>query len=413
MRLRRSTSVGRVLTLVAIAASASGCDLLAGIDQGTLVADQGDTGLSDAAKRTDAPKDAGTARDARHDAPTLAEAGETGAPEAGSDAGSVDAGVLDATVVHDTGAHDVVTVDVVVATDAGGGVSVAGEPCTGSGAVACGGHASTQVLECQSGKWTPVTPCPAGDLCDSRTGQCATEIVGCVGRSPGDEVCSPDDTATMECGIDLVTATTTPCGIHQACMATGSSATCACSAASNPACAGVTSTRGICSSGNTQAIVCMVDAQGCAYAADTMDCGGGACYLTGATSSCCQDECSTVDQYCANGAAYQSCSINNTTGCKVLSSQTCSGATPACLSGGVCGCTAGAGECGGVSRGANCVSNHAPAGGTICGCVTNGDCFNLGCCGSNNAGDVSTDNQCYANGETVDGYTCNSSTWKP
>jgi hypothetical protein len=422
MRSRRNSSLGRLLTMGASLACFAGCTLLAGIDSGTLVDGGVDAAPPDVARREDAPsaKDTGTARDARHDVTALPDADKTpeaggaeaGTPEARApETGPVDA--ADAHVGHDSGVHDAPTRDALATDAASGGVAVAGTSCTANGVFACGGHASTQVLQCDDGEWTASSTCPENDLCDSTTGQCAAEVAGCIGLSPADTYCSTDSTTVMQCGVDLVTATpVTTCGEHQACTASGDSATCTCVAPSYPSCNGLTATQGVCSSDHTEAITCTVDAQGCVYGSAVNDCGGGSCYVSAGLSYCCQNACATVEQYCINGATYQICSLDPTTGCNVLSpAMSCTGATPACLTGGACGCTVGAGECGGVARGANCVTNFNPPGGTICGCVTNGDCAGGGCCGSNNPNDGVDDNQCYANGSTLDGYTCSNNAW--
>ena len=116
---------------------------------------------------------------------------------------------------------------------------VLGASCASPGALACNGHAQKLVLVCDanSSAWAALQSCDGQKLCDSRSGSCQDPAALCVGKAPGDKVCEAG--ASVECGPDLVTASTTACPF--ACAAGSCVGSCApgtrrCAAATPEAC---------------------------------------------------------------------------------------------------------------------------------------------------------------------------------
>jgi formylglycine-generating enzyme required for sulfatase activity len=94
-------------------------------------------------------------------------------------------------------------------------IAVLGEPCSTVGELACAGHAQKLVLICdpKSHTWTGLQSCSGKQLCDSspgtNQGSCQDPVPVCIGQKPGARVC--DANRQVECGPDLLTATTTDC----------------------------------------------------------------------------------------------------------------------------------------------------------------------------------------------------------
>ena len=84
----------------------------------------------------------------------------------------------------------------------------AAEPCAVAGERRCHGAAQALVSECVAGQWLS-SECPAGTLCDSRDGQCASIVPGCETLAPGSAFCQ--GTVRRVCGTDLVTSNDVPC----------------------------------------------------------------------------------------------------------------------------------------------------------------------------------------------------------
>ncbi len=98
---------------------------------------------------------------------------------------------------------------------AGGAVGTIGAACGTPSALACAGHAQKLALVCDpgSGKWTALQSCSGQQLCDTRVGatqgSCQEPAPPCLGKAPGDKVCQTG--ASVECGPDLLTTSTTAC----------------------------------------------------------------------------------------------------------------------------------------------------------------------------------------------------------
>jgi formylglycine-generating enzyme len=154
-----------------------------------------------------------------------------------------------------------------------GTVGVVGEPCAPNSALGCSGHAKKGQLICEHGEWKnngtcsgssncdtsdaaagscqpiltdcegaevgdPTTACSDnvpqvcgvdlttledGAACDSDQacvdGECLPIVPECLGKTPGDQVCSEDGTKILECGTDLVdTDVVDPCGPGSVCV---------------------------------------------------------------------------------------------------------------------------------------------------------------------------------------------------
>ena len=90
-----------------------------------------------------------------------------------------------------------------------GGEAGAEEPvlfgaCSTLRKTACDGHATAQRLACDGSKWLAGPTCSAGQLCDSRTGDCAKIVPECADAASGASACRGD--TLLLCGVDLVTA---------------------------------------------------------------------------------------------------------------------------------------------------------------------------------------------------------------
>ncbi|HET7543524.1 MAG TPA: DUF4215 domain-containing protein [Polyangiaceae bacterium] len=90
-----------------------------------------------------------------------------------------------------------------------GGEGGAEEPilfgaCSTLRQIACSGHASAERLACDGSKWLAGPTCAAGQLCDSRTGECAKIVPDCADAAPGQIVCRGDK--LLSCGVDLISA---------------------------------------------------------------------------------------------------------------------------------------------------------------------------------------------------------------
>jgi cysteine-rich repeat protein len=84
-----------------------------------------------------------------------------------------------------------------------------GQPCAGSGTLACNGNNQKQTLICQSGKWSAFTVCDDAQNCDTTDGVCTDIAPDCASQPPGYAWCAGDQ--RMACGPDRVTVTTTAC----------------------------------------------------------------------------------------------------------------------------------------------------------------------------------------------------------
>ena len=117
---------------------------------------------------------------------------------------------------------------------------VLGGSCSTEGATFCAGQAQSFQLSCQSGVWTLVSDCSAGENCDTSPGPtqgtCQPIVAACASAAAGDLVCL--GSSIVKCGPDLVTTT-----VMETCG--GSSSACfdgACGAP--PSCASLASSCG-------------------------------------------------------------------------------------------------------------------------------------------------------------------------
>lgn len=145
-------------------------------------------------------------------------AGSSTKPAGGADAGSPD----QSPAVGGTSAAGAPT-----STDGGAGaddsgIAEPGKSCDPPGKYACVTHASQERLACDaSGKWVATDDCPQGSFCDTEAGpgqgRCRATVPACIGKEPGARACAPNQRSVVECGPDLVTASTTPCALQGAC----------------------------------------------------------------------------------------------------------------------------------------------------------------------------------------------------
>ena len=96
-----------------------------------------------------------------------------------------------------------------------GGAPPVGSPCTMEAAIRCEGSAQLARSVCTAGVWAAAESCTGGQLCDRGTGECKDVVAACVGRQPGEAVCT-GVTRTV-CGPDLVSSTSKACTTAQHC----------------------------------------------------------------------------------------------------------------------------------------------------------------------------------------------------
>jgi cysteine-rich repeat protein len=106
--------------------------------------------------------------------------------------------------------------------EGGDGVPLIDAPCSENGALACQGPAQRLALLCRKGAWVPNVTCAVDENCDQPTGACAKIVPACRERAPGEVFCDGD--TLVECGMDLVSSTETPC--DGVCSTTESVAAC-------------------------------------------------------------------------------------------------------------------------------------------------------------------------------------------
>lgn len=392
----------RVIPFAISLAALGGCTAILG----DFTATTGDGG-ADAASRDAAvdARDGGTSS-RRHDASTRSDAhGEDATP--GSDgARRTDAGP-DAPSPHDGGAQDAGNVDAghVGATDAGAGIATEGTPCSSPGTYACTGHNAAGVLVCTNGSWAfaASSPCPGGENCDSRHGNCAPIVAACANLEPGQTFCS-DGGTVAECGINLVTTSVKQaCSAHQSCTEAGGSATCTCN--TDPTC-GVEGT--FCSADDESFMTCAKDSDGCVYASGTTACSNGACYGSPGAAACCVNGCATEGTICSDNQ--EGTCEPDSNGCLQAETVPCGTEVPVCQTGtNACGCNGDA-DCEGNTSGISCLPDPAGSGTSLCGCETSSDCGKDGCCGVQVEGANAI--SCYGNSDTVGSFTCVNGVWQ-
>ena len=103
-----------------------------------------------------------------------------------------------------------------------GGIVQPGTACTVAGAVACSADTvsdttgvSTSWLLCERGTWKDGGDCPDAEVCDRRSGSCASYFsLECQVGKPGTQYCATADSGASEvvtCGLDLVSAEIDEC----------------------------------------------------------------------------------------------------------------------------------------------------------------------------------------------------------
>jgi hypothetical protein len=111
-----------------------------------------------------------------------------------------------------------------------GAVASDGTRCTTEGARSCTGHGTRSPLRCEGSVWIAEPDCSDNERCVSAEGpdqgMCRPIARECLNQTPDVPFCNADE-AMLVC-LDLVSAKTVPCDVHERCVMEDKKAKCGC-----------------------------------------------------------------------------------------------------------------------------------------------------------------------------------------